>query len=202
MLAAWWRTSSTSTRWWWPHELGEVLQFELVPNFKAARARVSARRSRSCEAALAGVDGAAAAAALEAGGIDHRRPARRTRSSSDPDEVELRVQGQAGFAVSREGGEVVALDLTIDDDLRRRGLVREVVRLVQDLRKARGLEVSDRIVLHLSGLADIGPWLELVGREVLAESVEDGPGKAPVSLSGWRTILRHGPGSRRPGPPP
>ena len=28
-----------------------------------------------------------------------------------PDDLQLRVRGQQGFAVSREGGEVVALDL-------------------------------------------------------------------------------------------
>ena len=159
------------------HELGEVLQFELVPNFKLLGPRLGPA-VKDLRAALAGVDGVAAAAALESGAsITVALPDGPVELG--PDEVELRVKGQPGFAVSREGGEVVALDLTIDDALRRRGLVREVVRLVQDLRKARGLEVSDRIVLHLSGLADIGPWLELVGREVLAESVEDGPGEGP-----------------------
>ena len=69
-----------------------------------------------------------------------------------PDDVQLRVRGQQGFAVSREGGEVVALDLTLDESLRKRGLAREVVRLVQDLRKTSGLDVSDRIRLHVVGL--------------------------------------------------
>jgi isoleucyl-tRNA synthetase len=87
------------------------------------------------------------------------------------EEVELRVRAQAGFAVSRDGAEVVALDLAMDDDLRRRGLAREVIRHVQDLRKATGLEVSDWIHLHLVGLDDLGPLFELIGREVLARSV-------------------------------
>ena len=68
-----------------------------------------------------------------------------------PEDVQLRVRGQQGFAVSREGGEVVALDLNLDEGLRKRGLSRDVVRLVQDLRKASGLEVSDRIRLHVVG---------------------------------------------------
>jgi isoleucyl-tRNA synthetase len=90
-----------------------------------------------------------------------------------PDEVELRVKAQAGFAVSRDGAEVVALDLTLDTDLWSRGLAREVVRQVQDLRKASGLDVSDWIRLHLVGLDFLSPTLlELIGREVLATSVE------------------------------
>jgi isoleucyl-tRNA synthetase len=91
------------------------------------------------------------------------------------DEVELRVRAQPGFAVSRDGAEVLALDLALDDDLRRRGLAREVVRNVQDLRKETGLEVSDTIVLHLVGLDDLGPLLDVIGREVLAVQVATAP---------------------------
>jgi len=75
------------------------------------------------------------------------------------------VRGQAGFVVSRDGAEVVALDLALDDDLRRRGLAREVIRNVQDLRKAIGLEVSDWIHLRLVGLDDLAPLFEPIGRE-------------------------------------
>ena len=105
------------------------------------------------------VDGAAAAADLAAG-----RPVV-VELDDGPvelvgDEVELRVQAQPGFAVSRDGAEVVALDLALDDDLRRRGLAREVIRHVQDLRKATGLEVSDWIHLHLVGLDDLAPLFD------------------------------------------
>ena len=72
------------------------------------------------------------------------------------------MRGQQGFAVSREGGEVVALDLTLDDELRKRGLARDVVRLVQDLRKTSGLEVSDRIRLHVVGLDPIAEHFDFI----------------------------------------
>ena len=42
-------------------------------------------------------------------------------------------------------GETVALDLTMTDELRRAGLAREVVRLVQEARKSAGFEVTDRV---------------------------------------------------------
>jgi isoleucyl-tRNA synthetase len=91
--------------------------------------------------------------------------------------VQLRIRGQQGFAVSREGGEVVALDLTLDDSLRHRGLAREVVRLVQDLRKNSGLDVSDRISLHLEGLDMIREHFDYIAREVLAVSIVSDPGE-------------------------
>jgi isoleucyl-tRNA synthetase len=94
-----------------------------------------------------------------------------------PHDVVLRVRGQQGFAVSREGGEVVALDLDLDEGLRKRGLSRDVVRLVQDLRKASGLEVSDRIRLNVVGLDIIAEFFDFIGREVLAVSIVSGPGE-------------------------
>ncbi len=50
-----------------------------------------------------------------------------------------------GWAVVTEAGESLALDLHIDDALRRAGLAREIVRTLQEGRKSAGLEVSDRI---------------------------------------------------------
>jgi isoleucyl-tRNA synthetase len=93
------------------------------------------------------------------------------------DDVELRVQGQAGFAVSRDGAEVVALDLTLTDELRRRGFLRDVVRQVQDLRKNSGLDVSDRIVLHVTGLDDLADGFPTLATEVLAVNVITMPGE-------------------------
>jgi len=155
-------------------ELGEVLRFELVPNFKTLGPRLG-ESVKHVRPALAGLDGAAAADTVEAGGSLHLELADGPVELA-PDDVELRVRAQPGYAVSRDGGEVVALDLAIDEDLRRRGLVRDVVRQVQDLRKATGLEVSDRIRLWLDGLAELAPWFDDIGREVLAAQVVPGPG--------------------------
>jgi isoleucyl-tRNA synthetase len=155
-------------------ELGDVLTFELVPNFRVLGPRLG-ERVKELKSALAALDGAQAGVELEEG-----RPLSLTLAGEpvelSPEDVTLRVRGQPGFAVSREGGEVVALDLTLDDELRKRGLAREVVRLVQDLRKTRGLEVSDRIRLHLVGLGPIAEHFGFIAREVLAVEVLAEPG--------------------------
>ncbi len=156
-------------------ELSEVLTFELVPNFRTLGPRLG-ERVKELKPALAALDGATAAATLEEG-----RPLTVTLGGEAvellPDDVQLRVRGQQGYAVSREGGEVVALDLTLTDELRRRGLVREVVRLVQDLRKTSGLEVSDRIRLHAEGLDALAGHFDAVAHEVLATEIVAGPGQ-------------------------
>jgi isoleucyl-tRNA synthetase len=170
-------------------ELGDVLTYELVPNFKLLGPRLG-KRVQQLRAAMGSVDPVAAAADLGEG-----RPV--TVALEDGpveltgDEVELRVRAQPGFAVSRDGAEVVALDLALDDDLRRRGLVREVIRHVQDLRKATGLEVSDWIHLHLDGLDDLAPQFDLIAREVLARTVTagapDGAGADGADAAGGGT---------------
>jgi isoleucyl-tRNA synthetase len=156
-------------------ELGEVMGFELVPNFRTLGPRLG-ERGKEVKPALAALDGSAAAAALEGG-----RSITVTIAGEDfeltPEDVQLRVRPQPGFAVSREGGEVVALDLAVDNDLRKRGLAREVVRLVQDLRKTSGLDVSDRIRLHVVGLHVISEHFDFIAREVLAVEIVAGPGE-------------------------
>lgn len=62
-------------------------------------------------------------------------------------EVELAYKGKEGMDVEAEAGIVVALDTEITDELYSEGLMREIVRLVQDLRKEADYQVSDRIDL-------------------------------------------------------
>ena len=61
------------------------------------------------------------------------------------------LQPLEGYQVERAGTHAVALNLELDDELRREGLAREVVHAVQAARKAAGLEVEDRIALTLGG---------------------------------------------------
>jgi isoleucyl-tRNA synthetase len=89
----------------------------------------------------------------------------------DAQDLELRVHTQEGFAVSRDGAEVVALDLVVSDALRHRGYVRDLVRQIQDLRKQSGFDVADRVVVHLTGVDDLVDSFPDVAREVLAREV-------------------------------
>jgi isoleucyl-tRNA synthetase len=155
-------------------ELSEVLEFELIPNFRTLGPRLG-ERVKYLKPALAALNGVEAAATLEAGqAVTVALPDGTVDLA--PEDVQLRVRGQEGFAVSREGGEVVALDLNLTVDLRHRGLAREVVRLVQDLRKTSGLDVSDRIHLHVVGLDAISGYFDYIAREVLAVDITVGPG--------------------------
>ena len=99
---------------------------------------------------------------------------------------------QEGWAVSRESGASVALDLTLTDELRRAGAARNVVRRIQEARKQSGLDVSDRIELWWqadgSGPTELAVAIrehaELVAGEVLATSFIEG--KPPVAIAPHR----------------
>jgi isoleucyl-tRNA synthetase len=78
----------------------------------------------------------------------------------------------------------------VTPELRREGLAREVIRLVQDARKADGLEVSDRIALRWEATdpelaAALTEHEQLIAGEVLAtEFGTGGAGQAAVPDAG------------------
>ena len=99
-----------------------------------------------------------------------------------------------GYQLEREGSHAVALELQLDDELRREGLAREVVHAVQNARKEAGLEVEDRIDLRLGGddevLAAARMYESYVKAETLAERLAfDGDGKGAAATIDGRELL-------------
>jgi isoleucyl-tRNA synthetase len=64
-------------------------------------------------------------------------------------EVEIAFKDIEGWLVSSQAGITVALDITITEDLQKEGNARELVNRIQNLRKEKGLKVSDRIRLFV-----------------------------------------------------
>ena len=69
----------------------------------------------------------------------------------DIDDFEISSKDIEGWQVANEGNITVALDITINDELRNEGIAREVVSKIQNLRKSEGFEVTDRINLIFNG---------------------------------------------------
>ena len=93
-----------------------------------------------------------------------------------PEDVTMVLQPLEGYQVERSGTHAVALNLELDDELRREGLAREVVHAVQSARKNAGLDVEDRISLTLAGddelLAAAREHRDYVAGETLATSLD------------------------------
>ncbi len=76
-------------------------------------------------------------------------------------------------------GDEVNLDVTLTPELKREGLMREIVRQVQNARKQADLQVDDRIVLSLSSDGPelnqaISEFSDIIAQETLASSVNMG----------------------------
>ncbi len=72
------------------------------------------------------------------------------------EEVEITTQDIEGWLVANQGNLTVALDVSINEDLKNEGIARELVNRIQNLRKEKGLEVTDkiRITLKKDGVVD------------------------------------------------
>jgi len=94
----------------------------------------------------------------------------------EPDEVLVERLEKVGWAVASYEGVTVALDTTLDDELRREGRVYELIHQVNTMRKKAGFGLSDRIVLGLpSSDADLLSYRDWIAAEVLATPIELSP---------------------------
>ncbi len=65
------------------------------------------------------------------------------------DEVEISTEDIEGWLVANQGNLTVALDVSINKDLKDEGIARELVNRIQNMRKEQGLEVTDKIRLFV-----------------------------------------------------
>jgi len=78
-----------------------------------------------------------------------------------------------GWAFAEDGKMSLALDVTLDDELRVDGRVLDLIRTLNDLRKTAGLELTDRIRVTLPEQeADLLPRADRIKAEVLAVSLD------------------------------
>lgn len=90
-------------------------------------------------------------------------------------DVEILSDDIPGWLVGNEGRLTVALDITVTDELRKEGIARELINRIQNLRKSKDFEITDRISVRISsnGLFDeaIADFSEYIQSQVLADSI-------------------------------
>jgi isoleucyl-tRNA synthetase len=178
----------------------ELVSYSAKPNYRSLGPRFG-KNMPQVAAAVEALDAAHVAAVLAEGGeigiaIDG------TDHSLGPEDVTLALQPLEGYEVEAESGHAVALQLELDDDLRREGWAREIVHAVQNARKAAGLEITDRIDLTLSGDQDLieaaQAHQDYLAAEVLATTVSyDGNNGTATKIDGRELSIdvgRSGPG--------
>jgi isoleucyl-tRNA synthetase len=157
----------------------QIGRWRAKPNFKVLGPRLGPR-VKDAATALEGDDGSLAAALArgETVRLDVGGARRNEQVELAPGDVDLLQETIEGWGVASDGGITVALELELTPELRAEGLARELVRAVQDARKAAGLDVGDRIVLGLriEGPAEkaLGAHRGWIAAETLAVDVVDG----------------------------
>jgi len=95
------------------------------------------------------------------------------------DDVEIISEDIPGWLVANEGRLTVALDITLTGELQKEGIARELVNRIQNLRKAKEFDITDRITIRLSShpLFDeaVNDYAGYIKNQVLADelTIED-----------------------------
>ena len=85
------------------------------------------------------------------------------------DDVEIIPEDVPGWLVANDGSITVALDVTVTPELRREGMARELINRIQNLRKAKDFEITDRIDVLLSDSGDVKEAVESFGDYIAAQ---------------------------------
>ena len=99
----------------------------------------------------------------------------------DLEDLVITETPKAGWSVASHNGESVALDLALTPELIEAGLVREVIRAIQEERKQSGFDISDRILVRWGANPEVSAVIEKnlseIGEETLATKFENVSGK-------------------------
>jgi isoleucyl-tRNA synthetase len=149
---------------------GHLVALSAKANFKVLGPRLG-KRTAAVADAIAALDHDQVDDLLEGASID---AAGEAVTAAD---VVVQREPLPGVVVAADPSFSVALDTTVDAELEREGLAREIINRIQSLRRRTGLEVSDRITLRWS--TDDEPIAEamqshraLIASEVLAVETE------------------------------
>jgi len=115
----------------------------------------------------------------------------------EPRDVEISTDDIPGWLIATQGSLTIALDITIDEELRKEGIARDLVNKIQGMRKDKGLEVTDKVNLFIKKQAEtdeaINDNISYICSETLAENLqlvnEDIPNGEIVELSDSLTVL-------------
>ena len=85
----------------------------------------------------------------------------------------ITMQGKDGFAFAGEGEIGVVLETTITPELKEEGYVREILSKVQNMRKEKGFEVLDKIILYVSDNEKLEKIVKKYEKEIMKETLAE-----------------------------
>ena len=150
-------------------EASHLIVKQIKPNFKTLGSRLG-KDMKTVGAAISGLS-AEQISTLEK---DGKMTIEGYEISTD--DVEIFTKDIPGWTVASEGKMTVALDLTITDELKAEGIAREFINRVQNLRKDKGFDLTDRITIQVEANSPFEKELInnqlYISEEVLSDKIE------------------------------
>ena len=108
--------------------------------------------------------------------------------------VDIRINSKEGFNASNEGNNFIVLDTTLTKELINEGIARELISKVQQLRKNKDFEITDRIKIYYEKndefTSSIENFMETIKNETLAvEIIEKENSGEKVDLNGIEVTI-------------
>ena len=159
----------------------KVLGKQLGPNMKTAAAAIAELKASEIQSLL---EGATLSLDLSFGSLDLTE-----------ESVVIQRNEKDNMKVLNDGSLTIALDSEMTEDLLQEGMVRDIVRSVQNLRKDSNLDVSDRIILSITGSdmvkAAVDTFQEYLSSETLTEkwNWEEGPNAQKVECGDEECLI-------------
>ncbi len=157
-------------------DLSEYMNFTVKPNFKVV-GKVFGAKIKDFESALLNLSN------LEIMSLEKCESISIVMNGETlevtPEMVDIRVSSKEGFCVAMENNLFVILNTERTDSLIKEGIAREFVSKVQQLRKAKDFQVTDRITIYYYGTSRFDEVLEefnnYIKDETLAVSFQENP---------------------------
>ena len=167
-----------------------ILVKKIKPNFKTL-GKVYGSRMKEIAAAFAALDQSVISEIQRAdtAGAPYRLGLPGGEVELNPGDCQISSEDMPGWLVASQGALTVALDIEITPELRQEGLARELVNRIQNLRKAAGFDVTDRIEVVIApnpsleeALSQFGPY---VCNQTLARAIRFAPDPAGAVEVEW-----------------
>ncbi|WP_294314703.1 isoleucine--tRNA ligase [uncultured Chryseobacterium sp.] len=161
-------------------EASHLIVKQIKPNFKALGPKLG-KDMKTVGGAIAGLEAEQISQLEKEGKLDIQG------YEITLDDVEISTKDIPGWTVTSDGKTTVALDLTLTEELKSEGVAREFINRIQNLRKEKDFDLTDRITIFLEEnspfLEDIRKNEEYISSEVLSSKIEFVP-----SLSNFNEI--------------
>ena len=112
-------------------------------------------------------------------------------------DVEIISEDIPGWLVANEGNLTVALDITVTDELRLEGIARELVNRIQNVRKSKNFDITDKITITIAPdeRTDeaVKAYGDYIAHQVLATSIKIAPVNeataVELDMDGWTLLV-------------